>query len=112
MDCDLISAIIFIITLIVVTVGMFVFEIFQNNYDYVKKELVQAVVIDKGTHTRRSGKSHQTVYDTTFKYEDIETKIEGSSLYNNLEINDEITMNKCIYYKNGEVIRTELELIK
>ena len=97
-------------TLIAVII-IFTVEEFSD-YDYIERELVQAIVVDKGTHMRHTGKPHHTVYDTIFKYEDIETKIEGSSLYNNLEINDEITMNKCIYYKDGEITKIELELIK
>ena len=112
MDFDDILAIIILIFVATVIIGIFALVANYNEYDYVEKELVQAVVIDKYTHGRIVGKIHKTIYCSKFKYEDIETEIEGSSLYNNLEINDEITMNKCIYYKDGEVIRIELEIIK
>ena len=111
MDSEKITA---ILILIILVIGLFVGIYFcvHTDYDYVEKELVQAVVIDKSKHFRRTGKTHRTIYCTKLKYEDIETKIEGSSLYNNLDIGDEITMNKCIYYKDGEITKTKLELIK
>lgn len=111
MDSGEIIATLFVIILTVALIVGIYFCV-HTDYDYVEKELVQAVIIDKSTHFRRTGKTHRTVYCTKFQYEDIETKIEGSSLYKNLDIGDEITMNKCIYYKDGEIVKTKLELIK
>lgn len=111
MDFEEIVATLIIILMIGGVIALMYFCV-HTDYDYVEKELVQAVVIEKSTHFRRIGKTHRTVYRTKFKYEDIETKIEGSSLYKNLDIGDEITMNKCIYYKDGEITKTKLELIK
>ena len=111
MDFEEIIAALFVIILLAALI-LGIYFCVHTDYDYVEKELVQAVVIDKSTHSRKIGKNYKTVYCTKFKYEDVETEIEGSSLYNNLDINDEITMNKCIYYKDGEITKIKLELIK
>ena len=98
--------------LILLLLGMLLLSGCSSEYDRTETELVQATVVQKNTYHRIVCKRVKTEYAVTFGYEDLQLKLERKSLYDWLDEGDKITMRKTTYYKDNEVVKTDLRLIE
>lgn len=83
-----------------------------NNYDRTETKLVQATVVNKHRSRRRTGKVVKTVYKTTIQFENLELTTRSREIYNASEEGNQITVQKIDYYKENELIKSELKLIQ
>lgn len=83
-----------------------------NNYDRTETKLVQATVVNKHRSRRRIGKVVKTVYKTTIQFENLELTTRSREIYNASEEGNQITVQKIDYYKENELIKSELKLIQ
>ena len=85
-----------------------------KNYDRTETKLVQATVVNKHRSSRRTWKRKvvRAVYKTTLQFENLELTTGSRGIYDALEEGNQITVQKIDYYKENELIKSELKLIQ